>query len=247
MLEKIDGLIIKTREYGETHKIVTIFSKRLGKFSAIAKGAKKPKSRMAAVTQPFIYGQFFVYVSKDLSNIQQGEIINSFRAIREDIVKTAYAAYLMEMTDKLLDDKTPNGEIFDQLMQTFEWISEEADVEIPIMMYEIKLYRAGGFAPIVDRCTNCGSKNGPFSFSFVEGGILCPNCTAVDSDAVPLPQPVVKLLYIFSTYGLERVGTISVKKENRDLIRKILDTYYDRYGGYFLKSRKFLNQLDKLQ
>jgi DNA repair protein RecO (recombination protein O) len=247
MLEKINGLIIKSRDYGETHKIVTIFSKKLGKFSAIARGAKKPKSRMAAVTQPFIYGQFFVYVSKDLSNIQQGEIINSFRAIREDIVKTAYAAYLMELTDKLLDDKTPNGGIFDQLMQTFEWIGEKDDVAIPIMMYEMKLYRAGGFAPTVDHCANCGSKNSPFTFSLVEGGLLCSNCTHMDLDAIPLPLPVVKLLYIFSTYGLERIGTISVKDENRDLLRKILDTYYDRYGGYFLKSRKFLNQLDKLK
>ncbi|MEN2765956.1 DNA repair protein RecO [Ornithinibacillus xuwenensis] len=247
MLEKIDGIIIKTRDYGETHKIVTIFSKRLGKFSALARGAKKPKSRMAAVTQPFIYGQFFVYVNKGLSTIQQGEIINSNRLIREDIIKTAYAAYLAELTDKLLDENTPNLEIYTQLANTLEWISEKDDVDIPIMMYELKMFKAGGFAPTVNQCLHCGRKNGPYTFSMVEGGLLCPTCNHLDQEAIRLPDAVAKLLYIISSVGLERIGNISVKEGNRLLLRNILDAYYERYGGYYLKSKKFLNQLSKLQ
>lgn len=247
MLEKIDGIIIKTKDYGETHKIVTIFSRKLGKISAIARGAKKPKSRMAAVTQPFIYGQFFIYVNKGLSSIQQGEIIESFRAIREDIVKTAYAAYLTELTDKLLDDHTPNIDIYTQLYKTLEWIEQKEDVDIPMMMYEMKLFHAGGFAPTVNQCASCGIKSGPFSFSIAEGGFLCPNCSTNDPDAIRLTDVVVKLLYLFSTVGIERIGNVSVKEENRLLIRNLLDAYYDRYGGYYLKTRKFLNQLDKLR
>ncbi|MEN2465009.1 DNA repair protein RecO [Ornithinibacillus sp. FSL M8-0202] len=247
MLEKIDGIIIKTKDYGETHKIVTIFSKKIGKFSAIARGAKKPKSRMAAVTQPFIYGQFFLYLNKGLSNIQQGEIIDSYRTIREDIIKTAYAAYLMELTDKLLDEHVPNLEIYTQLTETLEWISNHHDVDIPLMMYEMKLYRVGGFAPTVDCCAHCGEKNPPFTFSMIEGGLLCSKCRHFDPESVPLSNSVVKLLYIFSSVGLERVGNVSVKEENKLLLRGLLDNYYDRYGGYYLKTRKFLNQLDKLQ
>lgn len=247
MLEKIDGVVIKTKDYGETHKIVTIFSRKIGKFSAIARGAKKPKSRMAAVTQPFIYGQFFVYLNKGLSTLQQGEIITSFRTIREDITKTAYAAYVTELTEKLLDEQLPVPDIYKEFIQTLEWISEHDDVDIPLMMYEMKLYRAGGFAPTVDRCTNCGSKNSPFSFSIVEGGLLCSKCQQIDPDAIPLTNAVVKLLYLFSTVGMERLGNVSVKEENRMLLRSLLDHYYERYGGYFLKTKRFLNQLDKFK
>ncbi|WP_010097034.1 DNA repair protein RecO [Ornithinibacillus scapharcae] len=247
MLEKIDGVIIKTTDYGETHKIVTIFSHKIGKFSAIARGAKKPKSRMAAVTQPFIYGQFFVYLNKGLSTIQQGEIINSFRTIREDIIKTAYAAYLTELTEKLLDDQVPFGEIYTEFFQTLEWISEHDDIDIPMMMYEMKLYQAGGFAPTVDRCSNCSSKTSPFVFSIVEGGLLCSKCRHLDPDAIHITNSVVKLLFLFSTVGMERLGNVSVKEENRTLLRGLLDHYYERYGGYFLKSKRFLNQLDKFK
>ncbi|SET61217.1 DNA replication and repair protein RecO [Oceanobacillus limi] len=246
MLEKIEGIVIKTIDYGETHKIITIFSKKLGKFSAIAKGAKKPKSRMAAVTQPFILGQFLVYVNSGLSSIQQGEIMESFRSIREDIIKTAYTAYITEFTEKLVDEKSPDGYLYDQLYQTIRWISENEDMDIPIMMFELKLFEKGGFAPTLIACVNCGQTEPLSGFSILEGGVLCNGCLHKDADAIPLTPSLIRLLQVFSRVGLEQVGKISVKPENRRLLRQLLDSYYDRYGGYYLKSKRFLNQLDRL-
>ncbi|OZU89940.1 DNA repair protein RecO [Virgibacillus indicus] len=247
MLEKIDGIIIKTKDYGETHKLITIFSNKLGKFTALARGAKKTKSRMAAVTQPFIYGEFFVYVNSGLSTIQQGEVNNSFRKIREDIIKTAYTAYITELTDKLFDEKAPDPFLYDELYRTMCWISDNEDADIPIMMYELKLFTKGGFAPTVDKCVNCGSRGTPFAFSIKEGGLLCSQCRSMDYDAIALPIAVAKLFNLFATISLDRVGSVSVKPENKKLMRRILDEYYDKYGGFYLKSRKFLNQLDLLR
>ncbi|AUJ26239.1 DNA repair protein RecO [Virgibacillus dokdonensis] len=247
MLEKIQGVVLKTRDYGESHKIVTIFSGKLGKLSAIAKGAKKPKSRMAAVTQPFIYAEFLMYVNKGLSTIQQAEIIDSFRPIREDIVKTTYAAYLAELTDKLVEDKQPDGFIYEQFFQTMEWINSKEEADIPLMMYELKLYKKGGFAPTVDCCSSCHSVTPPFVFSIQEAGLLCTSCRSMDERAIELPKGVVKLLFIFATVDLQRVSNISVKEQNKQLLRELLDHYYDYYGGYLLKSRKLLKQMDLLK
>lgn len=247
LLEKLEGIVIRTQDYGESHKIVTIFSNKMGKISAIARGAKKPKSRMAAVTQPFIFGEFFVYINSGLSTIQQGDVIDSLRLIREDIIKTAYAAYIVELTDKLVDSHSPDKNLFDQLYQTLRWIADHDNADIPIMMYELKLFAKGGFAPIIDRCVNCGNKNNLFTFSIAEGGLLCSKCTYLDNDSILLPERVAKLLHIFFRVDLERIGTISMKTENINLLRQLIDAYYDQYGGYFLKSKRFLNQLDKLK
>ncbi|ALX48113.1 DNA repair protein RecO [Lentibacillus amyloliquefaciens] len=246
MLEKLQGIVMKTQDYGETHKIVTIFTGQAGKISAIARGAKKPKSRMAAVTQPFIYGDFFVYLKSGLSTVQQGDVINSFRRVREDIMKTAYAAYIAELTDKLTDSHSPDGYLFNQLYRTMNWIAEYEDSDIPIMMYELKLFKKGGFAPAVDRCVNCGGREMPFAFSIAEGGLLCAKCRHIDSQSIALSDKLARLFYVFSEVELERVGTISVKEENKKLLRDIMDAYYDHYGGYYLKSKRFLKQMDKL-
>lgn len=246
MLEKVEGIVIKTLDYGETHKIITIFSKKHGKISALARGAKKTRSRMAAVTQPFICGEFFIYPSKGLSTMQQGEVMDSLRAIREDIMKTAYAAYVTELTDKLLDKNDADVFIYDQLFQTLSWIAEKEDSSIPIMMYELKLYRKGGFAPTLDCCVQCGKKQFPYHFSVSEGGFLCESCKGIDEFAVFLPDTLSKWLYVFLHVGLERIGTISMKEENRVILRKLMDAYYEQYGGFFLKSKKFLKQMERL-
>lgn len=247
MLEKVDGVIIKSRDYGETHKIVTIFSGKFGKMSALARGAKKPKSRMAAVTQPFIFGQFYIYVNSGLSTIQQGEVIDSFRAIREDIIKTAYSAYIVELTDKLTESRSPDAFIFEELLDTMKWIEKNEDASVPIMMYELKLFKKGGFAPIVHSCSHCGSKEDLNFFSIREAGLLCSRCNHIDPHAFSISPAIAKLLHLFSTVELKRVGTISVKQENIKLLRNMIDAYYDQYGGFFLKSRKVINQLHLLK
>lgn len=247
MLKQVEGIVLKTQDYGETHKILTIFTKDYGKLSAIARGASKPKSRLSALSQPFIQANFLIYVTKGLSTVQQGQFVQSHREIREDIIKTAYASYIIELTKKTLEEKQPDFYIYNELQQTLKWINENDNYMIPLMMYELKLFEKGGFAPILDRCVNCGSQELLQSFSIREGGILCMKCESLDPSKILLNKALVKILPILLHVRLEKVGNISVKQENQNIIRKMLDVYYDHYGGYQLKSKRFLAQIDLLQ
>lgn len=246
MLTHVDGIVIKTQNYGESHKIITIFSKEMGKFTAICRGANKAKSRLQAIAQPFIKATFLVYVTKGLSTVQQGETLDSYRSIREDIIKTAYAAYIAELTDKLMEPKQKAAFLYKQLSLTFDWIHQHDDYTIPIIMYELKMFQIGGFAPVVDYCVHCGRKETPYTFSIQEGGLLCPHCTSLDEYAVHLPSALPHILAICKEVGIEQIGNISVKEENKQLLRHILDNYYEQYGGFTLKSKRFLNQIDRL-
>lgn len=246
MLEKVEGIVLKSQNYGETHKIITVFSKEIGKFTAICRGANRPHSRFTAVTQPFIQAQFLVYLSKGLSTIQQGDVLQSFRNIREDIVKTAYTAFAVELFDKLTETKDRDIYLYDELVVTLQRLNDEELSVIPIMMLELKLYEKSGFGPIVDKCAHCHGSNFPFVFSIREGGLLCEQCKHIDEHAIAIPDAVAKLLPIFLNVSLDRIGNINVKKENQLLLRKIFDVYYDQYGGYYLKSKRFLSQLDLL-
>ncbi|MBN8236667.1 DNA repair protein RecO [Halobacillus kuroshimensis] len=244
MMDKVEGLVIRTNNYGETHKIVTMMTREKGKIGVMARGAKKPKSRMASVSQPFIHGMYLIQSGSGLGSMSQGEMLSSLRSIREDIVKTAYASYIAELTDKLIEEKQPDPFLFEQLLQTMVWMNEDKDPNILTMMYELKLFKKAGFAPVVDHCLNCGSTEGPYSFSMSEGGLLCYRCKHIDPGAYGLPDPLPKLLRVFLHIDVKRLGQITMKEENKKLLRQLMDEYYDRYGGYFIKSKKFLKQLD---
>src|ERR1700730_15760005 len=105
MLQKCEGIVIRATDYGETNKVITLYTREWGKFGVMARGAKKPNSRLSAVTQLFTHGYFLVQKGSGLGSLQQGEMITSMRAIREDIFLTAYSSYIVELTDKSTDDR----------------------------------------------------------------------------------------------------------------------------------------------
>ena len=104
MLNKWEGIIIRSIPYGESNSIVTLYTREAGKVTAMARGAKKPASRLAAVTQLFTHGSFLIRTGRGMGTLEQGEPIDSMRHIREDLEATAYASYIVEIVDRLTED-----------------------------------------------------------------------------------------------------------------------------------------------
>ena len=212
----------------------------------MARGASKPKSRFSAVTQLFYYGYFVVQTSSGLGSLSQGEPIESFRHIREDIMSTAYASYIIELLDKATDDRKPNPYLFELLYQMLNYINEGYDPEVLTAIYDMKMLKVLGIPPVLDSCVSCGRTEGEFSFSINEGGFLCHRCKERDRYRISISPATVKLLRLFYYFDLSRLGTISLKDETKQELKKVIQAYYDEYSGLHLKSKKFLQQMHKL-
>ena len=247
MLQGVEAIVIKTQNYGETHKIITVFTKQLGKITALSRGANRPKSRLSAISQPFIAAELLLYVRSGLSTVQQGSLIESFRKIREDIEKTAYTAFIIELTDKTLQTREPDPFIYNELLQTLTWINDKEEYMVPVMMYELKMFAKAGISPVLHQCVSCSCQDVPFVFSVQEGGLLCDACRALDEHAFVLGPAVLRILPVLQSASLQQVGSISVQDKNIHTLRLILDQYYDRFGGYKLKSKRFIDQLNELK
>lgn len=247
MLQKIEGIILRTNDYGESNKIITFFSRELGKFSAVARGAKKPNSRLASVSQPFTYGNFLCTIGSGLGTVHQGEIIHSLRQIKEDIFLTAYSSYIVELTDKSTEEKKKNPFLFEMVLQTLLYINEGYDPDIIKNIFEMKMLQVLGYRPILDQCVICGSKEGPFSFSVKEGGLICERCVHKDPYSIKISQPTARLLRLFYYFDLKRLGSINVKEQTKRELNQCISAYYDEYSGLYIKSKKFLEQMEKLK
>ncbi|PTY83354.1 DNA repair protein RecO, partial [Heyndrickxia sporothermodurans] len=247
MLQKCEGIVIRSTDYGETNKIVTVYTREFGKIGVMARGAKKPNSRLSAISQIFTYGYFLIQTSTGLGTMQQGEMISSMRTIREDIFKTGYAAYIVDLLDKGVDDKNPNPFLFELLMQTLNYINDDYDNEIITNIFEMKMLNVLGLYPVMDQCAICGNQDGKFAFSIRENGLICHRCFERDPYRISLSQSTLKLLRLFYYFDLSRLGQISVKEETKKELRMIISMYYDEYSGLHLKSKKFLEQIDKFK
>lgn len=247
MLQKCEGIVIRTTDYGETNKIVTLYTREWGKVGAMARGAKKPNSRLSSITQLFTHGYFLINRGSGLGSMQQGETATSLRSIGEDIFLTAYASYIVELTDKCTEEKKPNPYHFELLFQTLNYLNEGYDPDILMNIYEMKMLNVLGLNPILNQCSICGNTDGHFSFSIREGGFICHRCLDKDPYHYKLSPSAVKLIRLFYYFDLSRLGNISVKAETKAELKNVITSYYEEYSGLHLKTKKFLNSMDKFR
>jgi DNA repair protein RecO (recombination protein O) len=247
MLQKCEGIVIRSTDYGETNKIITLYTREWGKLGVMVRGAKKPNSRLSSITQLFTHGYFLVQRGTGLGSVQQGEMITSLRGIGEDIFLTAYASYIVELTDKCTEDKKPNPFQFELLFQTLNFMNEGYDPEVLVNIYEMKMLNVIGLYPILNQCSVCGSADGHFSFSIREGGFICHRCLSTDPYHFKISQATVKLLRLFYYFDLSRLGNISVKEETKAELKKVISAYYEEYSGLYLKTKKFLNSMENFR
>lgn len=245
MLSKMEGIVLKTKDYGESNKIVTLMTKEAGKIAVMARGAKKPRSRLAAIAQTFMHGIFIVQRTTGMGTLQQGELIHSMRHIQTDIIRAAYASYIVELVDRLIEEGNPEPFVFEVLRQALYAIDEEYDPEAIALFVDWKLLPYAGVRPILHQCASCGAVEGEFAFSFAQGGFLCHRCFHTDPYIIRLTPAQVKLIRMFATVPIEKIGKLELKKETKRFIKKIVTTIFEEQTGMRLKSRSFIEQLEK--
>ncbi|KOO52206.1 DNA repair protein RecO [Viridibacillus arvi] len=245
MLNKWEGIVLKTQPYGETNKIVTFMTREAGKVTAMARGAKKPSSRLASVTQPFTYGSFLIQQGRGMGTVQQGEPLESMRHIREDIVATAYASYAVELVDRLIESEKVEPYAFEVLVQALRAIEEGYDPEAIALFVEWKMLPFTGVQPILHECASCSAVDGEFAFSFTQGGFLCHRCFHQDPYIIRLTPTQLKLIRMFYSVPIEKIGKLTLKKETKKFIKKISTTIYEEQTGMRLKSKSFIEQLER--
>lgn len=247
MLQKYEGIVIRTSDYGESNKIVVIYSREAGKIAGVARGAKKPNNRLAGVSQPFTYGYFLMSGNRGLGTIQQAEVISSLRGVREDIFKTAYSSYVVDLLDKGTGERESNPFLFELLYQILHYIDEGYDPDIITNIFEMKMLNVFGLYPEMNSCVMCGNTEGKFGFTIKENGLICHECFDKDPHLFPLSQTTIKLLRLFYYFDIHRLGSISVKENTKKELKSLISAYYDEYSGLHLKTKRFLDQLERLK
>jgi hypothetical protein len=88
---------LRRQDFGEADRVVTLYSPRLGKFRAIAKGVRRPKSRLGGNVELFTHVNVLVAQGRNLDVITQAEAVRTYRHLRDDLWKAAYACYAAEL------------------------------------------------------------------------------------------------------------------------------------------------------
>ena len=243
MIKKIEGIIVSEVDYKESSKIINVLTPEYGIIGIIARGTKQVKNNLSGVTSKLTYGYFHVrYKENGLSTLIEVDIINRFKNIRKDINLMSYAIYLLELANRVYmhDD---NKSIYDMLIASLKKIDEGYDYKVITNIFELKMLDFLGIRPVVDSCVNCGSKVDIVTISSYKGGYLCKNCL---NGEVIVNMKTIKLLRMFYYVDIDKITKLDVSDNIKKELSRFIYDYYDRYSGIYLKSREFLENLEKI-
>jgi DNA repair protein RecO (recombination protein O) len=176
---RVDAVVLRHSDYGEADRLLTLYTRQLGKTRAIAKGARKIASRKAGHIEPFTYAKLQLAKGRDMPIVTQAGTIDSYQPLREDLILTSHASYVLELLDRFTyEDQTESPAVFRLLTDTLSRLAAQVDPWLVIRYYEMRLLDHLGFRPQLFECANCRREIRPEDqfFSFPAGGVICPRC-----------------------------------------------------------------------
>ena len=247
-ITKTEALVLKSIKFGDTSKIATLYSKNYGKIKVIAKGIRKPKSKLAGALQTFSHIQIVFYKKQtaEIYLLSQSEILHSYQALTKDLNRYVFASAAMELLDRLITGEEPHPEIFDLALETLSCMesSPQKSLEKSFWSYALKLADLLGYKPKLNRCIVCDIPDSDqlVLFSPDKGGIVCRKCTRSDQAYLRLSKDSVAAALKLQSIKTDELNTFNVPKEClKEISHLVLDLLdYHAGKGKDLKSLEFL-------
>jgi DNA repair protein RecO (recombination protein O) len=178
---KTEAVVLRSIRYGEADRILHLYTPHRGRLAAIAKGARRTKSRFGGRLEPFFRLRLVLHEGKsDLLTVTSAETVAAYPALRADAAALDSAARACDAVARLFDTTEPNPGVFHLLCNELTLLdaSPPQATHANQLAFRLKLLLAAGFAPQLSACVSCGAREGLRGFSAAGGGVVCAACEA---------------------------------------------------------------------
>jgi DNA repair protein RecO (recombination protein O) len=243
--KKSEGIVLRTRDLGESDRIITIFSSLYGTLKGIAKGARKSSKRFVNSLNIFslVDVQFRERRSSDLVWLDSCELIDGYPGIRSDYSLLLKASFMVEMTEILFPLNVQSVEMFQLLKYALGSVSNKQNPEETLIFFQTQAMNIGGFGINVCRCNFCGRAyegKGRALFHPPSGSIVCMACEKESTLTPGLSPDTVHILGKFQSSDRSLHYDLECKEETLSELRQVLKAHIEHRLGRKLKAAKYL-------
>lgn len=174
-----DGIVTKETKYGDTSGILTVITRDLGKISVLARSVRKNKSGLLAATGLFSHSRFTLFKSgsSSLYKLNECELLTSFSALRESLEGMAFAAYICDVTNSVVQEDAPDTAQLDLLLRCLYMLCRDGvNYEKIKAVFEFRTLAISGLMPDISVCGDCGTTSPLCSLSAADGAVYCEKC-----------------------------------------------------------------------
>lgn len=245
---KTTGIVLKRTDFGEADRLLTIFSYDQGKVRALAKGARKPLSKLGGHLEPGSMTVFQLAEGRSFYVITGAELQYAYADIRTELRKTSIAYYLFEAVDSLTVEQEAHPHIFSLLsdgLVLLETVEPGPAEALLSPAFTLKMLAGLGYLPELGVCVHCNNALEPEGNAFSPrlGGILCPDCQVQDYGAMALSATTIKVMRLVLENKLEVVLRLNPPTMVITELTSIIESYLHQHSDREMKSLGFVRDV----
>ena len=194
---KVKGLVLYSKDTGESDKFVTILTPDIGKIFFKARGVKKANSKLKSFVQSFSFCDYELNEKNGNYTLTGAQSIESFFGITTDLDKYNIGCVVLETLDKVCMYAQNYSKTFVAGLRALKFLSySDVSSKLILCKYLLEVFKNEGFALNTEYCSNCKKPlNNNMFFSFAENTIVCEGCREVNAVSVkPATVSAIKIL-----------------------------------------------------
>jgi len=240
-----EAIIIKKTKLGEADRILTLYTPQLGKVQAVAKGVRRPRSKMSGHLELLTHSLVSLARGKNIDTVTGTQTINSFLPLKSDLKLTSYALYATELVNQFGAENLENQPLFELLLQTLQRLCQGGDNELVLRYFELHLLNEVGYRPQLEHCVSCRSKLKETTNSFCPGagGMLCPNCSQTQPMNYPLSVNAQKVLLLLQNNDFGPASGLKIEAGVPHELEMVMRNYLRYLLEREIKSAAWLDTL----
>ena len=171
-------MVLRTIRLGEADRIVTLMTERHGKVRAVAKGVRRTRSKFGSRLEPLSHVALLGWQGRsDLDIVNQVEVIDANRVVREDLDRVTVALSMLEVVDQVGQERHANPRLYEMVVGAVAALATRNSPMVAPAFF-LKVLALEGTAPHLSSCVSCGEDDAGSLVAFdpIEGGVLCRQC-----------------------------------------------------------------------
>ncbi len=243
-LTQTTGIITKEVKYGDSGRIVTVITEDMGKISAVTSKFRGGKGKYIPSLQLFSYSHLVLFKGseKGLYHINEADIIEPFKEIREDLMKVLYASYFGDIANRVTVENETDKEFLRLLLNIFYALSKMEEYDKIKTVFEWKTIVAEGYTPNLEECNDCQSEMVEF-LDMARGVGICRNCGEGKAGTAKLSNDLISAIKYICGADFSKMLAFKISDKMLEYLSSLSEAYLQIHLEHKFKTLDYLKKM----
>lgn len=227
MYIKTDGIVLRTTDYKDNDRLLTVLTHELGKITVRARGAKSSRSKLKAACQLMAFSELTLLEYQGRYILTESVTKELFSPLQNDLERLSLASYFLQVTECVAPEEDPVPEVLSLLLNALYALAKlRKPQDLVKAVFELRLCCMIGFLPDLRGCMVCG-RSQPDRFNIAQGALQCAGCRNENTDGIRLPVSAATLaaLRYICTAEPKKIFSFTVSEQALRELNGITESY----------------------